>query len=458
VLTGTTPQPKREIAEKVTIGKDILELLSSGMYVDPSAVFREYLQNAADSIDEAVRAGLFQTGSRPRIDVILDAAQRNITIRDNGLGLGGKSFNLTLTNIGCSNKKLGRARGFRGIGRLGGLAYCQELRMRSKVESEDSTSELKWDCKRWKELLFDSAYRTLEEIIPEIVTVDYQPSSLSPERFFEVKLCSVGRHNNDVLLNEVAVMTYLSQVAPVDFAPGFSFRQDIRKHLDQFDAGRVYDVTVNGKPVYRPHKDSFTVRRNLESRFTKLELFHVPGISTDLDAIGWLLHSPYLGAIPEKAGFKGLRLRAGNIQIGDADLLNRLFQEPRFNSWSVGEFHVLNPKLIPNGRRDDFEQNSHYANLINQLRIKAKMIAQLCRKSSAKRSQTTDNKDTEAVVNWTQAREFLNKNGQRTLSRFHTKSLRRLLRQRARYGEFVALLTRPGTNAKDRQKLGLRRK
>ena len=445
------PQPKRKLVEKVAVGKDILELLSSGMYVDPLAVFREYIQNAADSIDAATDAGLFRNGSRPKIEVSLDLAQRTITIRDNGTGLGSKLFEATLASIGCSEKKLGRARGFRGIGRLGGLGYCQELRMRSRVESEDTISELKWDCKRWKELLVDPAYKTLEEIVPEIVTVDSAASSGYPSRFFEVQLVGVGRHNNDVLLNEVAVVTCLSQVAPVDFAPDFSFRQEIRNHLDRFDAGPVYDVTVNGKTIRRPHKDSFNVRKEVESRFTNLELFHIPGISTDLDAIGWILHSPYLGAIPDKAGFKGLRLRAGNIQIGDADLLNKIFHEVRFNSWCVGECHVLNPKLIPNGRRDDFEQNGHYASLVNQLQVKAKTIAQLCRQSSAKRSQATDKKDAEdVIVNWAKAREFLNKNGQRKLSGFHTKGLKKLLRQRARYVDFVALLTSPSVKAKDR--------
>lgn len=437
---------KCKLAEKVTIGKDVLELLSSGMYVDPLAVFREYIQNAADSTDEAANLGLYKNSASPKIAVTLDVAQRTITIRDNGVGVSSTHFERTLADIGCSQKKVGRARGFRGIGRLGGLAYCQELWMRSKTESEDVVSELRWDCKRLKELLVDPEYKTLEEIIPEIVTVESHPSSGNPNRFFEVQLRSVGRHKNDALLNEGAVMDYLAQVAPVDFPTSFSFRQDIRKHLDQFDAGRVYNLTVNGKPVFRPHKDSFSVRKDLESNFTKLELFHIPGLSTDLDAIGWLLHSPYLGAIPDKAGFKGLRLRAGNIQIGDADLLNKLFQEVRFNSWCVGECHVLNPKLIPNGRRDDFEHNNHYANLINQLQVKAKGIAQLCRQSSAKRSQTAEN-DTkggeQVVLNWIKAREFLKKTGQRKLSASHTKALKMLLRKRARYLDFVALLTGP---------------
>ena len=39
------------ISGGIDIGKDILELLSSSMYVDPLSIYPEYVQNAADAID-----------------------------------------------------------------------------------------------------------------------------------------------------------------------------------------------------------------------------------------------------------------------------------------------------------------------------------------------------------------------------------------------------------------------
>ena len=35
---------------EVFVGKDVLELLSSSMYVNPLAIFREYVQNATDAM------------------------------------------------------------------------------------------------------------------------------------------------------------------------------------------------------------------------------------------------------------------------------------------------------------------------------------------------------------------------------------------------------------------------
>jgi hypothetical protein len=45
---------------KPTIGKTVLETLTSGMYDDARFIFREYIQNAADQIDEAVELGILK--------------------------------------------------------------------------------------------------------------------------------------------------------------------------------------------------------------------------------------------------------------------------------------------------------------------------------------------------------------------------------------------------------------
>lgn len=76
---------------------------------------------------------------------------------------------------------------------------------------------------------------------------------------------------------------------------------------------------------------------------------------------------PPVVAIPASTNVRGLRLRVGNIQVGGDKLLEDLFPEPRFNSWSVGEIHILDQRVTPNGRRDHCEQNVHYLNILNHL-------------------------------------------------------------------------------------------
>jgi hypothetical protein len=151
------------------------------------------------------------------------------------------------------------------------------------------------------------------------------------------------------------------------------------------------DVTVGlssmsreAEPTFRPHRDSFGVA-NGEDAFGELQKVTIPGYDGGTAAVGWILHHSYKGAVPD-ANLKGLRLRSGNLQVGTNTILEDLFIETRFNSWSVGEIHVLDSRIIPNGRRDHYEQNVHYTNLINQLSPIAREISNRCRTSSAKRN------------------------------------------------------------------------
>jgi molecular chaperone HtpG len=92
-----------------------------------------------------------------------------------------------------------------------------------------------------------------------------------------------------------------------------------------------------------------------------------------------------MGAVPSPT-LKGLRLRSGNIQVGGSAILEDLFTEVRFNSWCVGEIHIVDSRIIPNGRRDHYEHNVHYTNLINHLAPLAREISTRCRQSSSRRN------------------------------------------------------------------------
>jgi len=93
---GRMAAPPREAirisADDVFVGKDVLELLSSAMYIDPMTVYREYIQNAADAVDEAYRKGVLPAGKPGRVEIVFDAATRSVRIRDNGIGIGGRNF------------------------------------------------------------------------------------------------------------------------------------------------------------------------------------------------------------------------------------------------------------------------------------------------------------------------------------------------------------------------------
>ena len=379
-----------KLSELVVVGKDVLELLSSAMYVDPLTIYREYIQNAADAIDEAESEGLYSKGLQPRISISLNSAERSIKIHDNGIGIAPNVFAARLTAVGASNKRESRARGFRGVGRFCGLAYCERLIFRSKWSSAPRVWEVHFDCRRLKEVLADSEIEDLNDLMYEIVEFNTFEDPTRPPHFFEVELQKVSRVKDDVLLNEAAVRRYLSQVAPVPFPKGFAFASRIRKHLARHSLGETYKIYLNANPspIERSFTNSFAVKQAQKDKFCELETFEVPGVSGGIDAAGWILHHNYYGALSDRLGMKGLRLRLGNIQVGDEKIFESIFPEPRFNSWSVGEVHIASKRLVPNGRRDDLEQSVHQQNLLNHMMPHGKRIAKLCRAKSAERNQT----------------------------------------------------------------------
>ena len=76
-----------KISTEIHVGKDILDLVTNAMYVEPLSIFREYVQNAADAIDEAKEKNIYSKNSTPKIEISININERNIKIRDNGIGI-----------------------------------------------------------------------------------------------------------------------------------------------------------------------------------------------------------------------------------------------------------------------------------------------------------------------------------------------------------------------------------
>ncbi len=307
-----------------------------------------------------------------------------------------------------------------------------------------------WDCKRLKELLRNvEPDADLASILHEIISVEPASVENQAAHFFEVELRQVIRHKNDLLLNEDAISRYLSQVGPVPFSPEFAFGRKIQQFLEEFNAGKVYNIHLNDSrgPIVRPFQTDFEPKKGVENTTADLETFQIPALNDGVDAVGWILHHDYLGALPDHLGIKGLRARVGNIQIGDANTFQSVFPEPRFNSWAIGELHVLTPRIVPNGRRDDFQQNSHYGNLINHLLPKGKIIAKKCRECSAIRARSKQGGISASAPNsgfdWAKVKTFLGKHGKKKLSRDHRKRLKKLVAQRGiTYETFFSILAK----------------
>ena len=380
--------------EFVRVGKDVIELLTSGMYVSPVTIYREYIQNAVDSIDAARKLGLLGATEQGTVTISFDHAARSVTIRDNGAGLTARNVLPFLLSIGGSTKRGSGARGFRGVGRLSGLAYCRELQFRTKAAGETIATTVTWDCHALRNRLADHLFKgDLRETISDSVAV-WREEVDADDHFFEVRLGEIARLRNDILLNEQLVGNYLSQVAPLPFSPDFSFSKKIHEHVAKHQHQIPITLSVGTQIIRRPYRDDFTMPGTPHKvRIAEVELLEFPDFDGEPGAIGWIAHHDYVRRVPDALCIGGLRARSGDIQVGEADLFEDVFREPRFNGWTIGEIHILDRRIVPNGRRDNFETNHHYYNLLVQLGPVAAKITQRCRSASISRnaSQATAN-------------------------------------------------------------------
>jgi len=340
--------------DKLTFGKYILESLSVGMYSHPLMSLREYVQNSADAIDclPDVQHGAL-------IEIVVDGRNRSLTIHDNGIGISSNKAKSTLLNIGCSEKDPTLNRGFRGIGRLGGLGYCDELKFVTKSRGEGIISVCTWDCKKLRQFIADPCTSADTETLIIAVSMFKQQkySGSLDNHFFKVEMNMIHGGRND-LLNVPAIRSYLSQVAPVPFYPNFKFGQLIDKALvTRIKSYRTYNIFVNGQQIYKPYGDVVSLSKGCSEAVKKIDFVELRGESGML-GFGWIGELSLQGIVSASTDMDGLRLRSGNILIGNKETLSGFFRERRFNNYLVGEIHVCVDELIPNSRRDDFEDSA----------------------------------------------------------------------------------------------------
>lgn len=337
-----------------TIGKNILDNLTTGMYSDSRVIYREYIQNACDQIDLAVKMDILAQGEG-QVDILIDNSKRYISILDNATGVKSESFIEDLGDIANSNKQIGQNKGFRGIGRLCGLAYCKTLKFKTSYLGESVASIMTCDAKKMREMLVENKKYTIDEIWEAIVKYDTKPEE-EDKHYFEVEMIDINRENTD-LLNEKRIKEYLNFVAPVPYKNTFILRSSIYAHAR--DIGCVIDeycVQINGQQIFKEYTTKIKEQSgaNLKNYddISKLEFKDFYDEDGHLLAWMWYGLSRFEKSIPKVNQMRGLRVRSGNIQIGNDDVVQNLFKENRGNYYFVGEIFAEDDKLIPNSQRD----------------------------------------------------------------------------------------------------------
>lgn len=400
---GTSQQKGMQVPQPL-IGSFLLESITTGMYGERKNAIREYVQNSFDSIQTAVETGVLRAGAG-KVLLTLSPESENLTIYDNGVGLPHRIAVNTLTAVGASRKERGRQAGFRGIGRLAGIAFSSVLRFRTKAQGDDLETIVEFDCEALRSGMLNSGRKPAAELISSCTTFNQKRVTGRDDHYFEVSL--IGMKNAPAEATDQAHMkAFLSQVAPVDFHRDFhAFRTQIFEGAAALVVPDRVDEDIEGdKPdkgddkvdwtvleddatsmleripvsyvtlsirsgdlqreeqVYKPYKPKLGVDDSNDVPLTSVSLHH--GHSGAW--WGWIGHKAKPGEYEDDA-LSGIRFRLKNIQIDGNELIESVpttneIRSPfsRWSNWFVGEIYVDPRAVVPNARRDNFEEDERW--------------------------------------------------------------------------------------------------
>ena len=356
------------------LGGFVLETLTVGMYGEARNAIREYIQNGFDSICFAIEEMQILAPGEGLIEIEFAADCNSLTIRDNGAGLRAKSAAAVLTRVGASTKNHRKHAGFRGIGRLAGIVFSDTVMFTTKAKGECELTTVIFDGKALRAAMAPGSTksnRSAVDLLNERVKAFRMPVDNANAHFFEVKLQGFTNPPSECVSIE-EMYNFVSQVAPVPYSEDFPFR-------DKLDEGvatsgmRVEAVKIiikdgdrNKIPVTKRYGRHYSVA----SEDIVLKDCDLYFSETD-DWWAWVGKNKESGAYNDtRVG--GLRIRVRNIQIDGTAIVRELFQDlgqshGRFQDYFVGEIFVKPGTLVPNARRDGFEDDVTWRRIRKQI-------------------------------------------------------------------------------------------
>ena len=355
------------------VRKKILSMLMFQLYSDERTIYREYVQNALDSISKAIDTRVLDQAKDGVVNIDIDVKHKVIKIKDNGAGIESANAVRALLDISPSNKDGVSQAGMYGIGRLVGGGYCHELIFRTSARGEAIGTQITFDVdKIWQMVEKDEEDYLATYVINECTIRESIPAEES-DHYFEVELKGVKDDAAPSLLDAETIINYLREVAPVEYKSEFKNTLMYKSTADNPEFKELHEglekvqVLVGETRIQKQYGLSI---RGTKDKINNLEYFKIEDRKYGLLGWGWYALTKYTIQIPKDDKLAGIRLRAHNIQIGDANLLSgtNYWKEDRSNSYFYGEFFVTHPHIRPNGARDGLVPTPESRSLENGLR------------------------------------------------------------------------------------------
>lgn len=424
-------------------------ILSQDLYPRKLEVVREYIQNASDALDSfAEISHIIDDGTEPLIKISIQG--RSLLVYDTGIGMDADDV-AKLRRIAYSEKKVGKEAGYKGIGRLAGIAVADKLKISSTSYGDPKLHHFEFRAKDMRDEVDENKRKGVIESATEVImrhTTLWSDDIDPKDHYTIVEIREIAETCND-LLDASVLQEYIGDIAPVDFAPDFKWgaalSDKLRQNVPDYSPKTIYLAKRNGERIriHKPYIDEMFVSQPEEVPITD------PTDPSKVIAFCWYATKgqKILGelrpsgkiftvegdGVAKKKRFAGLVYKLFGFSVGDRSLPARtLWDKSEVRAkWYTGEIHIIDKGVLPTTDRSDFVEN-HARDVLYQA---GKRVSSALNKRA---QQISDNRkaysDTERLRQWLE-------NTQQSLKdeKFDRSSLKRLREDTAKSLEVLRL-------------------
>jgi histidine kinase/DNA gyrase B/HSP90-like ATPase len=230
--TVSADEPLEGDSEELVYAAAVL-ILSEDLYPRKLEIIREYIQNASDALDDFIRvAEYLQDRSEPQIKISIQG--RSLLIFDNGIGMDEEEI-AKLKRIAYSEKRMGEEAGYKGIGRLAGIAVANKLKISSTSYGDPKLYHFEFRARDMRQDISESKKRGVQESATKVINrhTEMWFTDIDPDEHYTLVELRDIHESHDELLEPEQLMEYIGDIAPVDFPPEehFSFGPLITENL-----------------------------------------------------------------------------------------------------------------------------------------------------------------------------------------------------------------------------------
>lgn len=342
---------------KSRAGKKLLKICMGDLYPNPMVVYREYVQNACDALQEAEQKGLFDKNVEKTVSI--EIKSNSITIHDRGIGVRMDDVISSLIDLSFSQKS-GNRIGRYGIGRLTGAKYCDELVFETSANGEDKKSIVRFNARKARDIISSDKELQCTDVVDMVTTFNREAET--PEaHYFRVTMNNVFEKH---LLDENDVKQYLSETVPVDFSLSFKSYllnpayEEYPEFKDLYKQQPCCNVILNGDSLKKRYEIKVTNSINQEERIGKIHFFKLEDEENTL-AWGWYAMTVTAKQFITSVPFRKIRLRQLNMAVGDMTYFDNLYKKDADSSYFIGEIYTIHPLIEPTTGREGLVDNQY---------------------------------------------------------------------------------------------------